>query len=830
VCPSKCHGLVEGLPESNPCCDWFRYLRNNESVPADQRRRPVNCWPIPVDQDDHAFGIIQDGGRQVKECIEFTRSQISTCGLSDGINPVQFNEVTHFVDASSVYGSTDIHSNILRAGKKGLLRLNQFTDASLPFHTDSCQAGLESRPPTIFHPRSFQAGDIRVNENPGLQTFHTLWVKEHNNIAKEIGRLFPDKSDEDLFQETRRYLTAEYQSAVYTEFLPIALGQAAANNFGFLDQLSMYSTTTRPDIFNEFSTAAFRFGHSLITNEILMAAMDLPSQNTEKVDLADHFFNTEIMRKKFMEKLLMGMTQQEAARMDSKMVSAVTEKLFRRPDEIFGSDLAARNIQRGRDHEIASYSMVREECGLGGLSDTFGSRPNEFTDDVWWRFSQLYSSPLDIELFPGGMAETSVGGGLLGPVFTCLIGRQFANLKDGDRYFFTHSNIGEESVMCDKERIAIQRRKFRDLLCDVMKGTSGEPARVARNPFLVVNGDTNPLEPCDQGLVNKLVAEDLCLFQGEEPNPRPVKPTQGGRDVLVLAGGFNGTNVLTSVELYSPSGTCNLDLPSLPTGLYGVNVFTYDDAIYACGGAFSTKGSDCYFLQPSAAHWEVDKNMKFKYPRQMASMTQSSGSGVVFVSGGINQQRQSSTSSEKDGMEFIEYLDRFTGRWEVGPTPLLDPKMRHCMIMENDMDFIVIGGFGTNLGTQVQRFDEKGFVWNSTDTTWYNDRHSCAWIPGKKNEVLIVGDRRRPSIYNTQTRKERLIRGEVNFSRGFAGLVNINNELYSVGGEFSTPIVEKFDAQTELFTSVGVPNLKYGRSRFGYTTLPSTWFQHLGCT
>ena len=63
-----------------------------------------------------------------------------------------------------------------------------------------------------------------------------------------------------------------------------------------------------------------------------------------------------------------------------------------------------------------------------------GNGPDEFTADVWQRFSRLYAVPADIELFPGGLAETPVGGGILGPVFTCIIARQFENLKNGDRY------------------------------------------------------------------------------------------------------------------------------------------------------------------------------------------------------------------------------------------------------------------------------------------------------------------------------------------------------------------------------------------------------------
>ena len=56
-------------------------------------------------------------------------------------------------------------------------------------------------------------------------------------------------------------MTAEWQNVVYSEFLPLVLGFRAVQAFGIdindgVD--STFEPSVRPEIFNEFSTAAFR--------------------------------------------------------------------------------------------------------------------------------------------------------------------------------------------------------------------------------------------------------------------------------------------------------------------------------------------------------------------------------------------------------------------------------------------------------------------------------------------------------------------------------------------------------------------------------------------
>ena len=64
-----------------------------------------------------------------------------------------------------------------------------------------------------------------VNEQTVLAITHTLFVRQHNLIAKELAHINPHWNDETLFQETRHIVIAMIQHITYNEFLPMVLGK-----------------------------------------------------------------------------------------------------------------------------------------------------------------------------------------------------------------------------------------------------------------------------------------------------------------------------------------------------------------------------------------------------------------------------------------------------------------------------------------------------------------------------------------------------------------------------------------------------------------------------
>ena len=115
-------------------------------------------------------------------------------------------------------------------------------------------------------------GDARTNQIMGLTSLHTILLRQHNLIADALCAMNPHWSDERLFQESRKIVGALMQHITYNEFLPVLLGRPTMQAYGLLPQTTDYTTSydpnVNPSITNEFSTAAYRMGHSLIQGNI----------------------------------------------------------------------------------------------------------------------------------------------------------------------------------------------------------------------------------------------------------------------------------------------------------------------------------------------------------------------------------------------------------------------------------------------------------------------------------------------------------------------------------------------------------------------------------
>jgi hypothetical protein len=197
-----------------------------------------------------------------------------------------------------------------------------------------------------------------------------------------------------------------------------------------LDDYSGYDKTVNVGISNEFSTAAFRVGHTMLSPT-------LQNGTSEGLALRDSFFNPNLITTGGVDDLLLGLASQKAQEVDTMVVDDVRNFLFGQPGA-GGFDLVSLNIQRGRDHGIPSYTEVREELGLDPITNfaDISSDPEVQAD-----LKAVYGSVDQVDLWVGGLAEDHVNGALVGETFQVILLDQFTRLRDGDRFYYENDQL-----------------------------------------------------------------------------------------------------------------------------------------------------------------------------------------------------------------------------------------------------------------------------------------------------------------------------------------------------------------------------------------------------
>ncbi len=356
--------------------------------------------------------------------ISFDRSNFDPATGTSGLNPrQQINEITAFIDGSGVYGSDTGRATWLRTGTDGKLKTS--ANNLLPFN-DGTQSNAGGPSTSLF-----VAGDVRANEQAGLASMHTLFVREHNRLADLIKAQDPTASDEEIYQTARKIVGAEIQAITYNEFLPALMGSSAPSAGDYA-----YSTSVDPSIANEFSTASYRFGHSMLSPNLKL--VNNLGATEGFLALRDAFFSPDILAQDpgNLDLILKGLSTQLAQEIDLKVVDDVRNFLFGAPGS-GGLDLAALNIQRGRDHGLPDYNTIRQAYGLPAVT-SFA----EISSDpaVQSLLASVYGSVDNIDAWVGGLAEDHLPGSSIGKLLTEVLGDQFTRLRDGDAFFYTNDS------------------------------------------------------------------------------------------------------------------------------------------------------------------------------------------------------------------------------------------------------------------------------------------------------------------------------------------------------------------------------------------------------
>ena len=351
----------------------------------------------------------------------------------------QTTKISAYLDASMVYGSDSTRANALRTFQGGALKTS--AGNLPPFNT----AGLENANDAHLFPDSqlFLAGDIRANENLELTAIHTLFVREHNLLAAAIASANPGLNDEQIYQQARRLVAAEVQVITFHEFLPALLG------LGSLRPYAGYNPNVNAGIATEFSTGAFRIGHTLINDDVEFLDNDAKEVRAG-LPLAQAFFNPRPLEETGPDPLLKYLATDNAQEVDTQLVDGLRDFLFG-PPGAGGLDLASLNIQRGRDHGLPDYNTVRRAYGLPALT-SFA----QITSDpaLQAKLQSLYGNVNSLDLWVAGLAEDHVAGSSVGPTFQRIIVNQFERIRDGDRNWYERTFAGRQLAALQATRLS----------------------------------------------------------------------------------------------------------------------------------------------------------------------------------------------------------------------------------------------------------------------------------------------------------------------------------------------------------------------------------------
>jgi len=526
---------------------WGQFLDHDMSATPTGTTEYV---PIPLPNNEVIF----------TEAIPFYRSDYEMTTDTRG-NQVrqQLNMITSFIDGSNVYGSDSKRATWLRTMKNGKMKTS--AGNLLPYNTRSGElsGAIDLNAPEMandsdHHVKTFVAGDDRAAENPVLTSLHTLFVREHNRICDSLIRMGM-RNDEQMYQIARKMVGAEIEAVTYQEFLP-ALGIV-------LQPYSGYKDYVRPDIMNSFATASYRLGHTMVSDDVVLANNNCEEVGPGEMELVDVFWNPQLIPTYGIDVFIKGASSHDQYETDTRINDVLRNFLFGSASSPvrFGIDLGSLNIQRGRDHGLPDYNTARFFY-TGRAARRFSDITS--VDSLADSLRNLYGNVNNVDLWIGILAEDHLPGKSVGRTLNAMLKSQFEKLRDGDFYFYLNDPYLPNAI-----RNQIKRTK----LSDIIRRNTGL-SNIAVNAFLTDSCD----EEEETITTRAITAEELPRTE-YKMYPNPV------RDLLTID--MTGLEKPTSIKLVRSDGVLiktivpgdgkellQVNTTGLSSGVYMVNITT----------------------------------------------------------------------------------------------------------------------------------------------------------------------------------------------------------------------------------------------------------------
>jgi Ca2+-binding RTX toxin-like protein len=379
----------------------------------------------------------------------------------------------------------------------------------------------------------FTTGDGRGNENIGLSAVHHVFHSEHNRLVHHIDEVLEATGDEAfiaewhaeagkrgwdygerLFQAARLVTEMQYQHLVFEEFARTIQPTIDAQPLNE----TAYHSDIDPAVSAEFGHVVYRFGHSMLTDEIAREGF-----GTTSIPLLDGFLNPaeftdngRLTPNQGAASIIQGLAKQTGNGIDEFVEDTVRSNLLGLP-----LDLAAINITRGRETGIPSLQTARatfyaatqdaavepyeswedfrlsmkNPASIVNFVAAYGNHASvqEATtvaakreaakllvqDGDFMNAPAADSGLNDVDFWMGGLAERAmVFGGMLGTTFNYVFEDHMEDLQNADRFYYLNRMQGTNIIH------QLENNSFSQL---VMRNTDASllPANIFADPDAV---------------------------------------------------------------------------------------------------------------------------------------------------------------------------------------------------------------------------------------------------------------------------------------------------------------------------------------------------------
>ena len=384
------------------------------------------------------------------------------------VRDIRRNESTHEVDLAQLYGLDDRETNILRDKRRPILlahdgepgeelppdlydadgrRVAQFADLRV----------VGTRKQDVDNAQLLAMGSDVSNSQIGYSMLNTLFLREHNRIAREIAGDNPRWSEDRVFHAARSVLTVMLIRVVieqYINHIHPYLFQFRLDPRGFDKRRWM-----RPNWVAVEFNLLYRW-HSLIPDELAVGSQTLP--------LAATMFRTkDLLSTHGLAALVDSASRQPAGRLGLHNTPGVLLERAELP-----------SIVAGRTVRLRSYNEYRVACGFPRAETYEGISSNPTTCAA---LREVYGDDVDdLEFYVGLFAEDRRPNSVLPPLIGRLVGlHAFSQLLTNP--LFAREIHNEQTFSARGMQMIDETRSLADIVArNIRPGTRMPSVRLTR--------------------------------------------------------------------------------------------------------------------------------------------------------------------------------------------------------------------------------------------------------------------------------------------------------------------------------------------------------------